>query len=110
MSPQFVRLNLYPAQVTETKSGTESYVYPETRFVATDRSAYVFVDGRPTPTLQTEGQLVDFTEDQRGVWTMELDDGRTFTVTRNYTSCGCGSMLRGYDPFPGVPHETRARS
>jgi hypothetical protein len=102
MRPNFIRLDLFPAKVT-----LDGEVIPrDARFVATDDTAYVYVDSSTGPSIYFQGRLEDFEGRANIGWTINLDGGSVIHVVRA-SSCGCGSRLRGFTPFPGVPYQAQ---
>lgn len=75
------------------------------RVVVTDDMFYVFSDGMSGPELAYSAWIEDFqkSKNPNGYYVITANDGPTFFVKRA-DSCGCGSMLRGFFPFPDVPH------
>ena len=102
--PQFLRFSLFPihAEVVDG-SGEKHYEHYKTRTIVTDDEVFVYIDG---PSGQVEvgftDRLIDFQGNAREGWTATTEDGYTVSLSR-VSSCSCGSRLKGYNPFPGVP-------
>lgn len=100
-TPQYVRLDLFPALVTPR--GASAPVTDRGRVILTDEHMYVLEDATGGPRCIISGVLYDADGTNRKGYTVELDDGTSYDVKRS-TNCGCGSLLRGLHPFPGVPY------
>ena len=99
-----IRLDLFPATVVEHAPGDET---PTTRdkcrvFVTND-AVYVYQDAYGGPQVVIEGPLYDFSGNNKVGWSAQIDDGPLLDISRS-RGCGCGSLLRGINPFPGVPY------
>lgn len=99
--PSVIRLDLFPACVSRQNQGAYTN---RARVIVTDRDFYVFLDAQGGPVCDVSGVLYDTGGDNRAGYTITLDDQSIYTVKRS-ENCGCGSMLRGFRPFPGVPLE-----
>lgn len=93
--PNYVSLDLFPAEiyVNGEKLGHEL------KIIVTDADVYVFSDG---PTLIYSDEHTKFDGSTKLGYTVETD-ADTLEVKRA-SGCGCGSRLRGFHPFLGVPH------
>lgn len=102
--PQFIRFNLYPLEThVYDKDGHPLQVNQNTRTVVTDDEVYVYVDDHSGPSIWFTDRLEDFSGDATNGWTVETSD---YTVKMKRSGgCGCGSRLKGYNPFPGLPFE-----
>lgn len=103
--PEYLRLDLFPAKVyafNEESSGNLATA----RVVVTNDEAFVFGDGPTGVEVKWSGRLEDFTGDNKQGYTIVLHDGTTLQVARS-GGCGCGTRLRGFQPFPGVPYLAR---
>lgn len=100
---QFIRFNLFPLLV-RVKSPTDEILaeYPTTRTIVTDDEVIVYVDSSEGPRIAYQERIDDFEGNAKIGWTVHVSDGNTVTVDRT-SGCGCGSRLRGLNPFPGVP-------
>lgn len=101
--PRFLRFNLYPLSTQVFDSdGNPQMANAATRNVVTDDEIYVYTDSSEGPAVWFTGRLDDFSGDATNGWTVETSEGQTVKFTRT-TGCGCGSRLKGFNPFPGVP-------
>lgn len=98
-----VRFKLVPATVTITneEAGTE-LTLPKTLIYVTNRGIHVYVDSFDGPVLEYQSLLDDFDGRATTGWTATTDDGDVIEFKRA-SGCLCGSRLRSFDPFPGVP-------
>lgn len=103
--PQFLRLDLFPAKV-KVVSSDSVMTLATTRVVVTNDEAFVYADGASGVEERYSGRLEDFSGDVKQGWVVVLHDGTTLNVTRS-GGCGCGSRLRGFRAFPGVPYVTQ---
>lgn len=103
--PNYVRLDLFPANVSRPVGSTSTLLPTDrARVIVTDRHFYVFLDSSRGPAVEVSGVLFDATGDNRTGYTVTLDDDSVYSVSRS-SNCGCGSRLRGFAPFPGVPYQ-----
>ena len=98
----YIRLDLFPA----IASVNSTDVYKSCRAIVTDDAVYIYVDSENGPAVAFQGRLADYYGDKASGYTAETDDGDTVHMDR-YAHCGCGSRLRGFSPFPGVPMARR---
>lgn len=104
-APAYVRLDLFPALVTPLVGGVaQGAVTDRGRVIITDRDFYLFLDSSNGPACTISGALYEATGDNRAGYAVTLEDGAAYSVIRA-TNCGCGSRLRGFTPFPGVPYQ-----
>lgn len=101
---EFIRLDLFPAQIIiNSNEGVIAAVQGDARVIITNDMAYIFQDG---PTGKPEAVFGEYLEEFEGSnregYTVTTATGNVLVVTRS-KGCGCGSMLRGFFPFPGVP-------
>ena len=102
--PSYIRLDLFPANVSRPPRTKHDFLPTDrARVIITDRNLYVFMDSSSGPQCVLWGVLFDATGDNRTGYTVTLDDDTVYSVSRS-TNCGCGSRLRGFTPFPGVPY------
>lgn len=98
-APDSIRLDLFPARV----EGLAAVA----RVIVTDSHYYVLVDSPTGPEPAFSGALHDLTgRNTTGYTVTDANTGEEYDFRRS-TSCGCGSRLRGYRPFPGVPLTAR---
>lgn len=103
--PRFLRFNLFPLNVFVLDSeGRETKAHNASRVFVTDDEIISYVDGNSGPEVFFQDRLEDFSGDAVNGWTAQTSDGYTVNITRS-TGCGCGSRLKGFNPFPGVPFE-----
>lgn len=93
----FVRLDLFPASVVV--DGTR---YEPCRAIVTDDSVNVYMDSAGGPALVYTKRIDDFSGRRTIGYTVLGADGEQIAVDRA-SGCGCGSRLRGFHPFAGVP-------
>lgn len=100
----FIRLDLFPATVIEHQTGDEIPVtYDKCRVFVTNDEVRIYQDAYGGPQIVIDGPLFDFSGDNKVGWTAQIDGGPLLSISRS-RGCGCGSMLRGINPFPGVPY------
>lgn len=98
-----VRLKVMPAEVNITnEEKNESAFYGKTSVYVTNRGIHIFVDTPNGPAEDYTSLLTDFSGRSTTGWTATTDDGDVIEFKRSQ-GCLCGSRLRGFDPFPGVP-------
>lgn len=105
---QFLRFSLFPLQVTVTdNAGEKTFEHYKSRIVVTDDEVYVYTDGQ-NGQVETafNDRLLDFTGTAKTGWTATTEDGDTVSFIRS-SACSCGSRLKGFNPFPGLPFEER---
>lgn len=105
-TPAYIRLDLVPATVIVTDGdGEEIDRTDKARAIVTDSEVLIYQDGdQGRPAVWREWQLDDFSGDNKIGYTAETSDGETLHISRN-SWCVCGSRLRGFRPFPGVPYQ-----
>ena len=97
----FIRLDMFPATVTVTDSKDGARFEPA-RAIVTDDAVHVYMDAAGGPKEVYMQRLSDFQGRRTLGYTAIADDGSTVQITRA-SGCGCGSALRGFRPFAGVP-------
>lgn len=97
---EFIRLDLFPAKIVNMDTNTN--IGEEFRVIITNDHVYFFVDGGINPLIHTESPLTDFTRNSNSGYIVATEEN-TFEISRA-TNCGCGSGLRGFYPFLGVPY------
>ena len=106
VTPSYIRLDLFPASVA--RIGSDGVKMPQltdrARVIITDRYFYMFLDSSSGPECTISGVMFDATGDNRAGYTVTLEDETVYSVIRS-ANCGCGSRLRGFTPFPGVPYQ-----
>lgn len=103
---QHIKLDLFPAKVSllqdkelipVTAEGTDN------RVIVTDSHLYVFRDGSEAPDPYIIEPITTFLGSTNKGYTVVTSSDSVYHVIRA-VSCGCGSRLRGFHPFPGVPY------
>jgi hypothetical protein len=103
--PNFIRFNLFPLAVTvNDKDGNPVQAHNAARTIVTDDEVFVYVDGAQGPEVFFTDRLEDFEGNASDGWTVKTSEESSLTMTRS-GGCGCGSRLKGYNPFPGIPYE-----
>lgn len=95
----FIRLDLFPASVTV--NGTDEY--SPARAIVTDDAVHVYMDAQGGPAEVYTARLDDFSGRRTTGYSAVASDGDNVQINRA-SGCGCGSRLRGFRPFAGVPH------
>jgi hypothetical protein len=103
---QFIRLDLFPALLIgdNLPNARPGGVLDAKRVIVTDTHVLVFSDSPTGPELTHTWALVDIQGRNTIGWTIETDEGINFKVRRS-TGCGCGTRLRGFSPYRGVPFQ-----
>lgn len=94
---EYIQLDLFPAEVSPLERTN-----PEIRAIVSDTHFYVFEDTLEGPQATEKYELVSFDGKPSTGYTVETTEG-VFHIIRQQ-NCGCGSRLRGFHPFAGVPH------
>lgn len=97
----FIRLDLFPAEISTLVDDEYILIDNQSRVIVTNDSFYVFVEGEEGPMIATEQYLSDFTGKNVTGYTVTTEESTYFIKRAGH--CGCGSRLRGFFPFPGVP-------
>ncbi len=106
--PQFLRFSLFPLQINVMDENNEkTFEHYKSRVIVTDDEVFVYIDGQ-NGQVETafNDRLIDFTGDAKTGWTATTEDGATVLMKRS-AACSCGSRLKGFNPFPAVPMESR---
>lgn len=106
--PQFIRFSLFPLQINIADSnGEKVFEHYKSRAIVTDDEVFVYIDGQ-NGQVETafNDRLLEFSGDAKTGWTATTEDGNVVHMMRS-SSCSCGSRLKGFNPFPGVPVEAR---
>lgn len=102
-----IKLDLFPAVVSEAtvKDGLRRITAEGTdnRVIVTDSHLYVFRDGSEAPDAYIVESIDTFLGSTNNGYTVVTSEGTVYHVIRA-VSCGCGSRLRGFHPFPGIPY------
>lgn len=101
----FIRFNLFPLSIqVRNENGDVVVDELKSRTVVTDDEVIVYVDSPEGPRPVYQERIDDFYGEAKLGWTVEISNGDVMSIRRN-TGCGCGSRLRGFNPFPGVPFQ-----
>lgn len=99
----FIRLDLFPAQVFEISNPHDAgFLGDQLRAIITNDSIYLFAEGTTGPKLTYENYISEFSGSNKTGYTVTTPDDKIFEIQRA-KHCGCGSALRAFFPFPGVP-------
>ena len=101
---EFIRFSLFPLHVVVTDAdGEQTFEHHKSKVVITDDEAYVYIDGQGGQIeIAVQDRLLDFSGTAKTGWVATTEDGLTINIERS-ASCSCGSRLKGFNPFPGVP-------
>lgn len=102
---RFIWLDTFPASVKVVDETENLLPGLEYRIIVTDNRFYVLTDDVDGPEALVNEALTDFSGNNKTGFTV-VTENSTYLVRRE-DNCGCGSRLRGYHPFLGVPHEAR---
>lgn len=102
---QYIRIDVFPASVTVVDDDENYFPGREYRIIATDNRLYVLTDDVDGPCDLLNEELVEFSGGPKEGWTAKTVYN-TYHIKRE-DNCGCGSRLRGYHPFLGVPYAAR---
>lgn len=97
---EFIRLDLFPTKIVDTFSGKN--LGEEFRVIITNDHVYFFIDGGVSPKIFFDAPLVDFSKEVKIGYIVETEDN-IYEISRA-SNCGCGTSLRGFYPFLGVPY------
>lgn len=102
---QYIRLDTFPASVTVENDEENMFPSREYRVIVTDNRLYVLQDSVDGPEAVVNEDLSSFSGGPKEGWIAITTFG-TYHIKRE-DNCGCGSRLRGYHPFLGVPYAAR---
>lgn len=97
--PKFIRLDVYPARIVHNKK----VIHPNTRIIVGDTDYYIFKETTRGPALEISGPIYDLERDFAAQHKLFLDEDTIYYISR-LGGCGCGSTLKNYTPFFGVPY------
>lgn len=97
---KFVRVMVFPARV----AFSDGTVHTDVKAVVTDDEMYLYGSNMHGVTIIYRGDLIDAERTERAGYNITLEGGITASIMRD-GGCGCGSRLRSYNPFPGLPME-----
>lgn len=96
-----IKLDWFPLNITKDgKAFLPSNA--DYRVIVTDSHFYVLSDGLDGPKTDVSEKLVSFEGNHRDGFTIVTEEATYFAVKAE--SCGCGSQIRGFHPYLGVPH------
>lgn len=105
--------DLFPAEVTVTSKSPETgeyiessaFIMPSARVVVTNEEVLVVIDAPMGPILALQMPYApgnfDQAPKQSGVSTIETSTGQRLSFRKD-ESCGCGSRLRGWNPYSHI--------
>lgn len=100
-----IRFKVLPAQFKITdpdgavvNENARSVIY------VTNKGIHIYIDTFDGPQEEFQAPLLDFVGDAKVGWEATTDDGAVVSFSRTVGDCMCGSRLRGFDPFRGVPY------
>lgn len=100
---EFIRMDLFPAYVEEDGQ----FLGEVFRAIVTNNYFYLMHEGLDGPYFKIKEPLVDFEGDSAKGYIVETEE-KTYNIKRS-NNCGCGSRLKGYYPFPGIPFQAQIR-
>lgn len=105
----FIRLDLFPAQVVNITVPSEAeFIGDAVRVIVTNDMFYIFHETIHGPDVLYSEFLSDFTGSNKDGYVVLTASNKSFTINRA-KNCGCGSRLRAFFPFPGVPFVSQLR-
>lgn len=96
----YIWLDLFPASVSSPDPMGD-----QLRVIVTDNRLYVLEDTVYGPEAKVNEPLDSFSGNNQTGYTVITDTGAYVIVRAQH--CGCGSGLRGFHPFPGVPYRSQ---
>lgn len=103
---EFIRLDLFPATVEKIiHEDTVEILSDQARVIITNDTFYAFIDGEFGTEILIEEYLIDFTGSNISGYIV-ITEETAYKITRT-KHCGCGSRLRGFFPYPGVPFQIK---
>ncbi len=103
---QHIKLDLFPAVVSQLIDGDLTRITAvgaDNRVIVTDAHIYVFRDGSEGPDAYIVEPITTFLGSTNKGYTVVTSSDSVYHIIRA-VSCGCGSRLRGFHPFPGKPY------
>lgn len=96
-----IKLDWFPLNITEDGEAflPSGFDY---RVIVTDSYFYILTDSIEGPCTKVSEKLVSFAGNHREGFTITTD--KATYVAKKAPSCGCGSQIRGFHPYLGVPH------
>lgn len=96
----FIRLSLFPASVQKDQT---PLALSNVKAIVTDAYLFLATDSPTGPQFHTQEELISFEGNNKIGYTAVTPQG-TYTISRS-NGCGCGSRLRGFNPFRGKPYK-----
>ena len=99
-----IRFKLMPAVVKIINESQDiNYDLAKALIFVTNRGIHIYVDSFDGPVEEFQSPLLDIEGNNKTGWTATTDDGYTISFSRSQ-GCLCGSRLKSFDPFRGVPY------
>lgn len=102
----FYWIDLFPAQLSVGGELEKPMDNQELRIIVTNNYFYVIADTLEGPRDIIKEPLIDFDGSNKVGYTVKTSLDNTYYFKRA-DNCGCGSRLRGFFPFDGVPMVAR---
>lgn len=93
--PKFIRNSLYPVTIRSN----DEILYKEVKIIIGDTNYYIYDETIDGPTLVEEDAIYDYSRDPLQL----LTPTQTYHLSKS-GGCGCGSRLKHFNPFFGVPY------
>jgi len=93
--PKFIRNSLYPMTIRSN----DEILYTEVKIIIGDTHYYIYDETIDGPTLVEEGAVYDYSRESLTLTT----ETATYHLSKS-GGCGCGSRLKFFNPFFGVPY------
>lgn len=94
-SPKFIRNALFPVTIRSD----DNILYSEVKIIIGDVNYYIYQETIDGPTLVEEGAVYDYSRENLTLVT----ESETYYISKS-GGCGCGSRLKHFNPFFGVPY------
>lgn len=94
--PAFLRLDLFPADITLP----DNQILSQHRIIVTDTEALIY---RSKEDIVFRAPITHFEGSVLSGYSLGTDTQGEITFKRS-KGCGCGSPLKGFYPFSGVPY------
>lgn len=88
---------LFPARIV----AGGAYLGTGFKVFITDLTLTIWEEGPDKPVLKYEGVYDSIEGTRKDGLSLSIDDEMYYIVRDDH--CGCGSRLRGFHPYPGVP-------
>lgn len=93
--PRFIRNSLFPVTIRSN----DEIIYNEVKIIIADTNYYIFEETIDGPTLVEEGAVYDYSRENLVLTTESAE----YHLSKS-GGCGCGSRLKHFNPFFGVPY------